>query len=76
MTRSRRLKHPFAGEPQPQGDHEAWKKWAKDNRHAMHEFQDMLHKQGHERHKDIQKIEQGKDPKCLKKRRGSHCVVS
>ena len=30
----------LAGEPQPQlGDHEAWKKWAQDNRHAMHEFQ-------------------------------------
>ena len=67
-------KHPHAGGPQPSDPNE-WKKWAQDNRHVVHHVQDTIHHQAHEHHKDIQRIEKGKDPKC-KKRRGSKCVVS
>ena len=66
-------KHPHAGGPQPSDPNE-WKKWAQDNRHVAHHVQDTIHQQAHEHHKDIQRIEKGKDPKC-KKRRGSKCVV-
>ena len=67
--------HPHAGQPQPHGDHDAWKKWAQDNRHVANHMQNTMHREGHEHHKDIQRIEAGKDPKC-RKRRGSKCVVS
>ena len=68
-------KHPLAGTPQPQGDHAAWMAWNHDNRHVDHHMQDTIHRENHEHYKDIQRIEAGKDPKCLKKKRGHKCDV-
>ena len=66
-------KHPHAGEPQPStSDHAAWQQWNHDNRHVDHHMQDTIHREGHAHHKDVQKIEKGKE---CKKRRGSKCVV-
>ena len=68
-------KHPLAGTPEPHGDHAAWKQWNRDNMHVSQHIQDTIHREGHEHHKDIQRIEAGKDPKCLKKKRGHKCDV-
>ena len=66
-------KHEHARQPAPSG-HSQFKEWNRHNAHVEKNTQKIIAKEGREHHKEVTRIEKGKEP--CKERRGSECIVS